>query len=172
MVDAAIDAIPLSAFALFSVAARRGRDVRARASHGLGLALPLPRNSAVAGDLRAVSVRPGEWLVMGEGAAEKLGERLAGALGETVTLIDLSGSHVGVRVRGAGARDALAKFLPLDLHPRVMQTGGAAATLAAHLPVLFWQVDDAPTYDLLCARSQADSFYHALELIGVDRACE
>ncbi|MEJ1977669.1 MAG: hypothetical protein WDN49_17730 [Acetobacteraceae bacterium] len=60
----------------------------------------------------------------------------------------------------------LAKGLPIDLHPRAMQPGDAAATVAAHLPVLVWQVDDAPTYDMMCARSFAGSFHRWLELAG------
>ncbi len=169
MVDATLQTVALPEFAVMSIAARRGQDVRARARQVLGLDLPAPGRTTVAGDLRAVSIRPDRWLLLREGPAEALGALLAGPLGDAATLIDLSGSQVGVRIRGKGARGALATFLPLDLHPRAMQAGHAAATLAAHLPVLFWQVDETPTYDLLCARSQAASFHHALALIGMDR---
>jgi heterotetrameric sarcosine oxidase gamma subunit len=167
--ETAVQAIALPDLAVFSLAARRGHDLRARAELALGLDLPVPGKTTIAGDLRAISVRPGQWLVVREGPAEELGALLADALGEAAMLIDLSGGHVGVRVRGKGARGVLAKFLPLDLHPRTMQAGQASATLAAHLPVLFWQADDTPTYELLCTRSLAGSFHHALEKIGVDR---
>lgn len=169
MVDATVQTVALPDFTMFSVAARRGRNVRSRASQALGLDLPVPGTTTAAGDLRAISVSPNQWLILREVSGEALGTLLATALRDTATLIDLSGSQVGVRVRGPGARGALARFLPLDLHPRVMQPGHAAATLAAHLPVLLWQVDDIPTYDLLCARSLADSFHHALANIGMDR---
>ena len=142
--------------------------MRRRAEQVLRLALPEPRCTTVAAGLRAVCVTPGRWLMLREGTSESLGALLADALGDAASMIDLSGTHVGVRVRGAGARAALVKILPLDLHPRAVKPGHVAATLAAHMPVLLWQVDDAPTYDLLCTRSLAESFHRALNLASVN----
>lgn len=167
MVDATVHAIALPDLAIVSIAARQGHDVVTKSQQTLNIALPRPGTCLAVTDLRAVSVSPGQWLMIREGADDGLYDRLAHALGDTASLIDLSGSRIGVRVRGPGARAALAKFLPLDLHPRAMRPGFAAATVAAHLPVVLWQTDDEPTYDLLCARSLAGSFHRALALSGV-----
>jgi sarcosine oxidase gamma subunit len=40
--------------------------------------------------------------------------------------------------------------------------------VAAHLSVLIWQLDDAPTYDLICARSFSGSFHRWLGLAGME----
>jgi methylglutamate dehydrogenase subunit D len=66
-------------------------------------------------------------------------------------LIDVSDSRIAVRISGASARDVLAKGLPIDLHPSTMRAGDVAATVVAHVQVLVWQVNDAPTYELICA---------------------
>ena len=58
---------------------------------------------------------------------------------------------------GPKARDALAKGVPIDLHPRVFRPGDAAVT-SAHIGVHLWQVDDAPTYELIVPRSFAVAF--------------
>lgn len=167
MGDANTEIVALPELAMVVIAPRRGAEMRSRAEQALGIALPECGRTRLEAGLRAVCIRPGEWLMLREGTAEALGELLAEALGDTASVIDLSGAYVGMCVRGAGARAALGKFLPLDLHPRAMQPGHAAATLAAHLPVLLWQYDDVPTYDLLCTRSLASSFHRALELIVV-----
>lgn len=170
MDEANLEAFALPELATFALASRQDSDVPRRAELALGIALPEPGRTLVAAGVRAVCTSPGQWLMLREGTSESLGALLAEALGEAASLIDVSGAHVGVRVRGVGARAALGRFLPLDLHPRTMRPGQAAATLAAHLPVLLWQVDDRPAYDLLCARSLAGSFRRALELISVNVA--
>jgi sarcosine oxidase subunit gamma len=114
-----------------------------------------------------VCTTPGQWLFVREVPGDGLALRIAAALGDAATLIDLSDARAAVRVSGPGAREALAKFLPLDLHARVMQPGDAAATVAAHLPILLWQHDATPSYDLLCARSLGSSFHRALQLAGL-----
>jgi sarcosine oxidase subunit gamma len=72
-------------------------------------------------------------------------------------------------------REALAKGVAIDLHPRAFKTADAAATLVSHVAVQLWQVDDAPTYELAVARGFALSFWHwlatsaaefGLELVG------
>ncbi|MDE2334482.1 MAG: hypothetical protein KGK10_08095 [Rhodospirillales bacterium] len=152
---------------MFAVAPRRGEALRQRSQRALPTPLPECGRTLFTDGLRTVCVRPDQWLVLGEGTAEWLGALLAEAFGDAANMVDVSGAYVGMRVRGAGSRAALGKFLPLDLHPRAMQAGHAAATLAAHLPVLLWQADDMPTYELLCTRSYAASFRRTMELIGV-----
>ena len=165
MADPNIGATALGEFQLISMAPRRGHDIASACEQSLGIALPPPGKWRTANGLRLVCVTPDQWMALRDGST--LFDDLASALGRAATMIDLSASFVAVRVSGAGARDALTKFLPLDLHPRAMQPGDAAATVAAHLPIVMWQQDEAPTYDLLCPRSLASSFHRMLRLAGI-----
>ena len=163
MVDHNIQADARVGFALVSLVARRDAGVE----QVLGLRLPPPGRWVESGGLTAICTTPGQWLVLQEVDDLTLFDRLSAAVADSATVIELSDSRVSVRVSGEGARAALATLLPLDLHPRAMQPGHAAATLAAHLPVLVRQIDATPSYDIMCARSFAESFTRALQLAGV-----
>ena len=106
---------------------------------------------------------PGQFLAVGDAAAT---QRLATALKGRALLIDLTGARVVVRLSGVSARDILARVVPLDLHPRVMRPGSVASTVAAHIGVQIWQIDDAPSYDIAAPVSYAGSLLRALELSG------
>ncbi len=169
MVDPIVCASARDGFALVSLAARRdaGAAAASRMQQQLGLELPPPGRWTASGDLVAICTTPGQWLVMQDHNDFTLCDRLSAVVLESATVIELSDSRVAIQMSGTGVRTALGTFLPLDLHPRAMQPGAVAATVAAHLPVLVRQIDDVPTYELLCARSFAGSFYRALELAGV-----
>lgn len=164
MADPTVRAVALPDPAIVSVAARPGGPDIATA---LGIPLPPPGKWHMAGTRRIVCTTPDQWLVVQADDDGTLFDWLADALGEAATLIDLSASHVAVRVSGPGARDALAKGVPIDLHPRATRPGDAASTIVAHMPVLLWQQDGTPTYDLLCARSLTGSFHRWLDLAGM-----
>ena len=168
MADRAIRAVARDDFALVSLAARRGAAAALAATvrRELGATLPVPGTWTAAGDLTCICTAPGQWLVMQARDDGALLARLTVAVQACGLLIDLSDSRVAVCIAGAGAREVLAKGLPLDLHPRAMRAGDAAATVAAHVPVLVRQLDDAPTYELMCARSLAGSLHRWLALAG------
>jgi len=106
---------------------------------------------------------PGQFLAVGDAGAV---QRFADALRGAALLIDLAGSRAVVRLSGPSAREVLARVVSLDLHPRVMGPGRVAATVAAHIGVQIWQIDDAPSYDLAGPVSFAGSLLRALELAG------
>ena len=168
MADPAIRATAHQDFGLVSLAARRDAApaLTARTRQVLGMTLPAPGKWTAAGDLIAICTAPDQWLVVQPGDDGGLLARLAAAVGECGLLIDVSGSRVAFRVAGAGAREVLAKCVPIDPHPRAMRVGDAAATVAAHVPVLIRQVDDAPTYELICVRSFAGSLQRRLADAG------
>ena len=124
------------------------------AMRGLGVALPERPGWSDGGGFRAVWVGPERWLVFGGGDMERT---LRDRLGALASVSDQSDSRVVLRLSGPRVRDALAKMLPVDLHPRAFHAGDAAVTLAGHIGVAVWQLDDAPTYDLAVARSYAGS---------------
>ena len=63
-------------------------------------------------------------------------------------------------------RDALAKLIPIDVHPRAFEVGDVASTVASHIGVTLWRVADqpdaAPVFEIIMFRSLARSFWHAL----------
>ena len=86
--------------------------------------------------------------------ARDLAQRLKGL----ASISDQSGGRTVLRVKGARAREVLAKGLPIDLHPSVFGSGSAATSTISLMGVQLWQVDDAPTYDLAIFRSVSASF--------------
>lgn len=126
----------------------------ATAMEALGLSLPAAGHWTEGAGLEAVWLGPGRWLVFGAAEVERvLRERLGGL----AAVSDQSDARVVVRLSGARVRDALAKGVPIDLHPRAFGPGRAAATLAAQIGILLWQRDAVPTFDLAVARSYAGS---------------
>ncbi len=106
---------------------------------------------------------PGQYLAVGDAAAT---QRLADALRGTALTIDLTDARVVVRLSGPAVREVLTRVVPLDLHPRAMRPGHVASTIAAHIGVQLWQIDDTPSYDLSGPVSFAGSLLRALELAG------
>ena len=64
------------------------------------------------------------------------------------------------RLSGEGAGALLQKGAFVDLDPVAFACGVAATTVIAHIGVIIWKVDDAPTFDVALFRSFAGSFRH------------
>ncbi len=133
----------------------------------VGITLPAPGRWIQNGPLVTVWVGPGHFLLHREGEAPLLPE-VAALVGDAAALIDLTDSRAALRLRGPAARDILAAFLPIDLHPRAFAPGHAATTVAGHLTVQVRQIA-ADGYDLAVSRSFAGSLWRALQLAGAGR---
>jgi sarcosine oxidase subunit gamma len=110
-----------------------------------------------------VGYGPGQWLAVsetltGDALARDLAQRLKGL----ASITDQHGGRTVLRLRGARARDVLAKGLPIDLHPRVFGPDSAATSTISLMGVQLWQVDDAPSYDIALFRSVSASFWRWL----------
>jgi sarcosine oxidase subunit gamma len=151
--------------ALATVMARKGRNdaLLQRVHDAFGLELPsLPRRSAV-GSLAFVWAGPGHWLACSNGEEGQILEaRLRTHLSEFAAACGQSDGRAIIRITGPRARDALAKGVPIDLHPRAFKPGDAAVTVVAHIGVHFWQIDDVPSYEFCVFRSFAPSFWQWL----------
>ena len=99
-----------------------------------------------------------QWLALIEGAQEFERELTLG-LGKRASIADQSDARAVLRLRGPKAREVLAKGIAIDLHPRAFKTGDVALTLAAHIGVQLWQVDETPTYEIAVARSLAKNLW-------------
>ncbi|NEW69196.1 sarcosine oxidase subunit gamma [Streptomyces rhizosphaericus] len=133
------------------------------------LGAPLPRecgHTAASGPHTAVWLGPDEWLVLSEAPIDtaELRQALAGDPG---SVVDVSANRTTVELSGPAARQVLEKGCRLDLHPRAFGPGRAVSTMVGPVPVLLWQLDDAPTYRLLPRSSFAD--YLARRLIDAMR---
>jgi heterotetrameric sarcosine oxidase gamma subunit len=67
-----------------------------------------------------------------------------------------------LRLSGPKVRATFEKGLGVDLHPGSFRPGDAAVTACAHLGVILWQIDEAPTYEVAVFRSLASRFWHWL----------
>jgi methylglutamate dehydrogenase subunit D len=143
---------------IISLAARRGQGAALVAAVRTAWGLDLPMTPRRIGDGRLAFLWSGraQWLAIAEDAGDLesgLGERLGGL----ASLTDQSDGRSVLRLSGPRARDTLAKGLAIDLHPRAFAPGGTALTLAGHIGVQIWQLDEAPSYEIAVARGYAGS---------------
>jgi sarcosine oxidase, subunit gamma len=102
-------------------------------------ALPSTAATTVEGsDAAAIWFGPQEWLITSTGRnAEELESHLRDAVVESRgAAVDVSAQRTILRLRGAHARDVLAKGCSLDLHPAVFGPGAAAQTMLGQAAVV------------------------------------
>ena len=114
---------------------------------------------------------PGHWLIESSDATAAL-ERLLTTFAGLASVFDQTDSRVLVDVSGPRVRDALAKGVPIDLHPASFRAGDVALTCASHISVQIWQLTADPVYRLAVARSYFGSFWHWLAMSAAEYGCE
>jgi sarcosine oxidase subunit gamma len=135
-----------------------------RAEQEFGIALPATPGRSVNGNLAFVSTGPGRWLAIRPMEPPvDLAARLKSHLGDDASIIDQGHAYSVLRLSGHRVRDALAKGVTVDLHPRAFRTGHVASTVVSHIAVHLWQIADDPIYELATTRSSAASLWHWLE---------
>jgi len=128
------------------------------------IALPAANKSVSKDGVTFVTVRPGKWLVTGEGHAElDLVKKLEKATGSLAAVVDQSDARALVEISGDKARGALAKGVMIDLDPVAFSTGDAATSFAVQFWITLWQTHDAPIYRLAVFRSMGRDLLHWLE---------
>jgi len=151
--------------ALAPVMARKGSTHALAETVRRGFALELPRTPrrVASGAVSFVWAGSGQWLATAEGVTGHAFEtRLRQEVAGSASVTDQSDGRIILRVQGPRAREALAKMLPVDLHPRAFGPGDAALTAAASIGAHVWQLDDTPTYELAVFRSYAGSLWRWL----------
>ncbi len=141
----------------------------------LGVGLPLEPNTTVrAGEVTVFWLGPDEWWVVTPGDGPAMAAKLRAALGEQKSAVsDVSESRTCIHLRGARARDVLAKGCPLDLHPRAFAAGRCAQSLCAKAMVTLHRLadgtggpegeDSEPAYDLYVLNSFSEYLWLWLE---------
>jgi methylglutamate dehydrogenase subunit D len=165
----------VAGLALATVIARKGEAVAAAeaAQDAFGIELPTTPRRVERDGIAFLWAGPGQWLaVAGPGRpAGKFETMLAGVFDGHASITEQSDGRTVIRMSGPRARDALAKGLPIDLHPRAFKPGDTALTLAAHIGLQIWQLDAAPTYDIAVFRGFARSFWHFLLDAAAEYGC-
>jgi sarcosine oxidase subunit gamma len=160
---------------LATVTARKGRRAALldAARSAFGAELPATPRRVERREIAFVWSGPDQWLACRHPApAEGMEALLAAPFAGLASVVDQSHARMLLRVTGPHVRDALAKGVAVDLHPRAFKAGDAAATLVSHIPVHLWQIDDRPTYEFAVARSLAQSFWHWLEASAAQNGLE
>lgn len=163
----------LSGLSLASLDVRRGQrsELSAAVERAFGSVLPFQAGCAGRNNVAFVWSGRDRWLVIGEGPTG-LFNQLSTCVGSSGSVTDLTGSRTIVRVDGPRARDGLMKLIPIDLDEEAFGANCAALTVAAHIPVHLWRIDDAPAYQIACPRSYGISLQQALIASHVEYGCD
>ncbi|MFD1331292.1 sarcosine oxidase subunit gamma [Methylopila musalis] len=148
---------------LAALAAFKGREAEltdaVRAAFGVELADGPKR--VTANGVSFLGTGPGKWLAIGPAGTD------FSTLPAAVT--DQSDGRSVFRLSGPKARETLATLVQIDLHPRAFGPGAAAATHAASIAVQVSQIDDAPTYEIVCFRTFAATLWRWILEAGLSR---
>jgi heterotetrameric sarcosine oxidase gamma subunit len=157
-----------------SVAARRGQAtaLAAAAREAWGVELPAAPRQLGGARIGFLWAGPEQWLALAPDAPAPLEQELRQRLGGLASVAEQGDGRVVLHLSGPRARDLLAKLVAVDLHPRAFRAGDTAITLAAHMGVQLWQVDEAPSYRLLAFRGFAGSLYAAIVAAGEEYGIE
>ena len=142
--------------------AGRAAELSAAVQRIWGAVLPTTPRHVTAGDIAFLWAGPDRWLVTAS-VGPDLEHLLRRHLGELAAVTDQSDGRIVLRIGGTRVREMLAKLIGIDLHPRRFRAGDTALTLAGHVPVQIWQIDDTPVYEVAVPRSLAESFSRELQ---------
>jgi heterotetrameric sarcosine oxidase gamma subunit len=138
----------------------------ARVRERFGIELPQGNTRREANGVAFAGVGPGTWLASREAGPDDWAALLMRELAAFASIADQSDGYAVLRLSGPRLRVSLAKLIPIDVHPRAFKVGDVASTLAFHMGVTLWRLDDAadgaPVFEIAVFRSLAGSFWHAL----------
>ncbi len=135
----------------------------ARIADQFGIDLPSGSTRSARGGIAFVGIGPGTWLACREAADPNWASELTTRVSGYASVSDQSNGYAVLRIAGPAARDLLSRGAFIDFHPSVFGPGSAAVTTIAHIGVMLWQLDDAPTFEVALFRSYAASFWHWIE---------
>lgn len=153
-----------------AVLVRKGQDaaLAARLRQRFGVALVDGPHRAVAGDFALLGTGPGAWFAVQERGGNALAASLRTELAGLASVSDQSDGYRVWRLSGRDAREVLSRVVSIDFHDQAFKVGQVASTLAGHVGVTVWRLEDAspdsPVYELAVYRSYAESFLHGLHL--------
>jgi methylglutamate dehydrogenase subunit D len=128
-------------------------------------ALPTSPRRTCGNDIAVMGIGPGSWLAMRENGGNDFAGSLKPILGSFAAISAQSDAYGVYRLMGPNLRAALSKLLPIDIHDRAFKVGDVAETIAGHVGILVWRLEDiagSPVFDIAVARSFSVSLRHAL----------
>lgn len=132
----------------------------------LGVAPPNAPRCVGGGDVAIAGVGPNAWLAVHESAGNSFAEALQPLAGHCASVTDQSDAYVIVRLAGPKVREALAKLVPVDLHPRAFRVGDVVQTVCSYVSVTLWRREDDvqgdPAFEIWAGRSFAASLHEAI----------
>jgi methylglutamate dehydrogenase subunit D len=158
----------LDGLGIATIIARRGQSdaFTHRMQEYFGIELPQGPHHTIAGDLALAGTGPGMWLATRERGGNAFAVALKEAIGDLASISDQSDGYAVLRLSGLHARDVLCKLVPIDVDPRAFRVGDVASTIAAHIGVTFWRLEDgvdgSPIFEVAIFRSLAKSFWDVL----------
>ena len=138
----------------------------------VSLELPAPGRSAAAAGLRFLRTGPLRWQVQAEAPRPGWIDALRAAAGGAASVVDQSDARRHFDVGGPRVRDALAKGLPLDLHPEAFGVGDVASTSVAHVTVGVRRLDGESAFRIGVPRSYAESWLEWLFASAAEFGCD
>lgn len=148
--------------ALVSVATPLGGDAALTRAlqDGLGLALPAPTLSTIAGEMRAIRTAPDQLLLAFPHPTPDARGVINAKLGNTGYTTDQTDAWVILEVSGPDTLAALERLCPLDVN--TFEVGGSGRTMMEHMGALIVRTGPQAFW-LMSASSSAGSFLHAVE---------
>jgi methylglutamate dehydrogenase subunit D len=148
-------------FGIATVMARKG-VTPAMVGSTLGLDAPRGPRSA-SGAVTLLGTGPGTWMAVTDHAAPDWADELALKLKGVASVSDQSGGYVIFGISGPEARSTLQKGVFIDLDESAFGPGSVATTVVAHIGIILWQADSAPSFEVALFRSFSHSFREWLD---------
>lgn len=142
-----------------------GEDAALKAiEKGYGAELSAPGKSVVTpkANTRLMRTAPDQAMALFTRAEPVAEAVVAGIVGDALYLTDQTDTLCALELSGPGARAALERICPLDLHPTAFAVDDATRTVMEHLGVFIIRTGE-DAYLLVSASSSAGSFLHAVE---------
>lgn len=133
----------------------------------LGLPVPGQRRIVQAGERAVAWMSPDEYLIWlpYPQVAAAVAALEAALAGRHHLVADVSDARAVFTLRGAGAREVLAKACPVDFAPGVFEPGEVRRTRAAQVAAAVWMSGDE-TFTLVCFRSVARYVFDLLSTLA------
>lgn len=127
----------------------------------LGVILPGPGKQLRHHHILYLWSGPENWLAVAPEDDPDFDLKLVQSCAGLAAVTDQSDGRTILQINGPNARDALAKLIPIDLHPSTFPPDATALTLAGHIPIQIWAAEE-DGFELVCFRSYAETLYEAL----------
>ena len=165
----------ITGFAAAMIVARKGQaqSTAARLTAALGVVVEDGPKRSASGDRCIAGIAPGQWLAVKRDSVDwDLAQKLATALDGAAAVTAQGHGRIIVEVSGPRARAALAKGIPVDLHPGVFGVGAVAQTTAGHIGVGVALLEEGPTFELISNASTRVSLITWLVLAAAEFGLE